>query len=233
MEGGYEVTQSRGIIRKNIEYIKKRRGIVNLICKGYQSGSTLIFDFDEQSVFIDKPKDWSPDNNKFRVAFRNEAMVWMHFVTTVQDITDDALQCALPQELFMLQRRSHYRVLLPTASRVTFTYNKEHYEFDVKDVSVGGMLIYSTMDTEIHQHGSHLKDVILSVPCHDKIPGAENGILTITVAEAEVMREFVRRQHPLLYCFGIRFCLSRPEEEKLLRYVRQRELEGLRKGLNG
>ncbi len=233
MEGGYEITQSSGIIRKNLEHLKKRRVIINLICKGYQSGSTLLFDFDEQSIFIDKPKDWNPDNNKFRVVFRNEAMVWMHFVTMVRATTDDALQCTLPRELFMLQRRGHYRVLLPRESKVSFMYNNELCDFDVKDLSVGGILMYSKFDNEIPQHGKYLKKLLLSVPCHEKLPGAENGILTIEVAEAEVVREFVRQQHPMLFCFGVCFCLTGTDEEKVLRYVRQRELEVLRKGLSG
>jgi hypothetical protein len=233
MEGGYEVTQSPGIVRKNLEYLKKSRIIINLICRGYQSGSTLLFDFNEQGIFIDKPKDWTPDNNKFRVVYRNEAMVWMHFVTMVQDVGPDALKCALPRELYMLQRRSHYRVLLPRDSKVSFIYNDESCAFDVKDLSVGGILMYSKFDNEIPQHGNYLKNLSLSVPCQEKIPGVENGFLTIKVDEAEVVREFVREQHPMLFCFGVRFYLIGPDEEKVLRYVRQRELEVLRKGLNG
>ncbi len=233
MEGGYEVTQSPGIIRKNLEYLKKSRIIVNLVCKGYQSGSTLLFDFDEQYVYIDKPKDWHPDNNKFRVVYRNEAMVWMHFVTLVQDVGEDSLKCLMPKELLMLQRRSHYRVLLPRGSMVSFDYNKERCEFAIKDLSVGGMLIFSKFDNEIPQHGNTLKNVILSIPCQEKMPGVEDGILTVKVDEAEVVREFVLQQYPILFCFGVRFELSSVQEEKVLRYVRQRELEVLRKGISG
>ncbi len=233
MEGGYEVTQSPGIIRKNLEFLKKGRVIINLVCKGYQSGSTLLFDFDEQFISIDKPKDWTPDNNKFRVVYRNDAMVWMHFVTIVRESTDDALKCAIPRELFMLQRRSHYRVLVPSDSRVSFFYNDEPCEFAVKDLSVGGILMYSKFDSEIPRYGNDLKNLLLSVPCHDQIPGVENGTLTVKIDEAEVMREFVRQQHPMLFCFGVRFKLRGTEEEKVLRYVRQRELEVLRKGISG
>lgn len=233
MEGGYEVTQSPGIIRKTMEYLQNNRVIINLVCKGYQSGSTLLFDFDEHSLYIDKPKDWVADNTKFRVVFRNEAMVWLHFITSVREITDDALQCAWPRELFMLQRRSHYRVILPRDSRVSFLYNDEPYNFDVKDLSVGGFMMYSKFDSEMLQHGPYLKNIVLAVPCQDKIPGVENGVLTIKVDEAEVVRDFVREQHPTLFCFGVRFELTGQDEEKVLRYVRQRELEVLRKGLNG
>ncbi len=233
MEGGYEVTQSPGIILKTLELLKTGRLIVSLLCRGYQSGSTLLYDFDEQNIYIDKPKDWNPDNNKFRVVFRNEAKVWMHFVTVVKEITKDALRCHVPKELFMLQRRSHYRVLLPRESRVTFKYNNENHDFKVKDLSAGGMLMYSQFDTDIPQHGNHLKDLILSIPCHEKIPGVENDILIINIDEGDVVREFVRQQHPMLFCFGVRFYLSSTEEEKVLRYVRQRELEVLRKGISG
>jgi c-di-GMP-binding flagellar brake protein YcgR len=233
MEGGYEITQSPGIIRKNLEYLKGRRIIINLVCKGYQSGSTLLFNFDEHSIFIDKPKDWTPDNSKFRVVFRNEAMVWMHFITSVTEVSADALKCTMPREIFMLQRRSHYRVLLPRESRVSFTYNNEPCELAVKDLSVGGILMYSQFDTEIPQHGSTLHNILLSVPCHDKIPGVADGFLSIKIDEATVVREFVRQQYPILFCFGVRFSLSGAEEEKVLRYVRQRELEVLRKGITG
>lgn len=233
MDGGYEVTQSAGIIRKSLAYLKKGRIIIILVCKGYQSGSTLLFDFDGQSLFIDKPKDWTPDNNKFRVIYRNESMVWMHFVTQVQEATADALKCALPQELFMLQRRNHYRVILPRGSQVSFLYAKKECAFEVKDLSASGILMYSKFDTGFPRHGAHLRNLLLSVPCQDKIPGVENGILSILIDEAHVVREFVRQQHPTLFCFGIFFTLSGPEEEKVLRYVRQQELAVLRKGLSG
>ncbi|PLX47490.1 MAG: hypothetical protein C0613_13795 [Desulfobulbaceae bacterium] len=234
MDGGYEVTKSTGIIRKNLEYLKRRRSIINLVCRGYQSGGTLLFDFDDTFIFIDKPKDWTPDNKKFRVVYRNEAKVWMHFVTLVRKVTADALKCAMPQELYMLQRRSHYRVLLPSESRVSFTYsNDEEYRLAVKDLSVGGLLMYTKFDTDIPRHGHHIKNLSLTIPCHDDIPGVENGVLTVKVDDAQVVREFVRQQHPMLFCYGIRFELSSAEEEKVLRYVRQRELEVLRKGLNG
>ena len=233
MEGGYEVTQSPGIILKTLELLKTGKLIVSILCRGYQSGSTLLYDFDEQNIYIDKPKDWTPDNKKFRVVFRNEAMVWMHFVTVVRGSSDDALKCAMPRELFMLQRRSHYRVLLPRNSRVSFLYNKEPCELDVKDLSAGGLLMYSKFDTEIPQHGSYLKDLVLSIPCEEKMPGVENDVLTIEIDEAEIVREFVRQQHPILFCYGVRFYLTGTEEEKVLRYVRQRELEVLRKGISG
>lgn len=233
MDGGYEVTRSLNIIRKALTHVKDGHVIINLICKGYQSGGTVLFDFDENVIFIDKPKDWTPDSPKFRVVFRNEAKVWMHFVTKVIKVTDDALHCLLPRELCMLQRRSHYRVLLPGESRVSFVYNDEQCEFDVQDLSVGGLLMYSKFDCGILQNGNRLKDINLSIPCQDKIPGVEEGFFTLGIAEGEVVREFVQEQHPILFCFGVRFYLSETDEEKVLRYVRQRELQVLRKGLSG
>ncbi len=231
MEGGYETTQSPVIIKNTLEYLQKGRVLVNLLCKGYQSGGTILYSFNDSNILIDKPRDWLRETTKIRVVFRNESKVWMHFQTTVRAIGKDSLKCDSPKALYMLQRRMHYRVETPQGSRLTCSYNNEDSIFAIKDISAGGLLIFAKFNYGIPEAGNHLNKLQISIPCDEASCGAENGIWQMNFKEGDIVREFIQEQPLMLFSYGIRFYPDSKEEEKILRYVRQRELEVLRKGL--
>lgn len=231
MEGGYETTQSPVIIRNTLKYLHKGRCLLNLLRKGYQSGGTILYSFNDTGLLIDKPKDWPGDMSKIRVVFRNEAKVWMHFQTTVRSIGKDSLKCDPPTALFMLQRRMHFRVELPQGSLLTCSYNNEECTFAIKDISAGGLLISAKFNYGIPEAGNHLNQLRISIPCDEAASGAKDGMWEIKFAEGDIVREFIQEQPFMLFSYGIRFYPTSREEEQILRYVRQRELELLRKGL--
>ncbi len=232
MEGGYETTQSPVIIRNTLQFLHKGRILINLLRKGYQSGGTILYSFDNSSILIDKPRDWPQDTTKIRVVFRNESKVWMHFLTTVRTVGRDSLKCDMPTALFMLQRRMHFRVETPQGSRLTCSYNNEECTFAIKDISAGGLLIFAKFNYGIPEAGNHLSQLQITIPCEESASGAEGGIWQIKFTEGDIVREFIQEQPVMLFSYGIRFYPTSKEEEQILRYVSQRELEILRKGLS-
>ena len=232
MEGGYETTQSPVIIRNTLEYLQKGRVLLNLLRKGYQSGGTILYSIKDDHILIDKPKDWPKDTTKIRVVFRNESKVWMHFMTTVRTVGKDSLRCDPPVALFMLQRRMHYRVGTPQGSRLVCSYNNEECTFAIKDLSAGGMLIFAKFNYGIPEAGNHLSALHIAIPCDEESCGAEDGIWQLKLKEGDIVREFIQQQPLMLFSYGVRFYPDSQDEEKILRYVRQRELEVLRKGLS-
>ncbi len=231
MEGGYETTKSPVIIRNTMEYLQKGRILINLLRKGYQSGGTILYSSTSTSLLIDKPKDWPHDTSKIRVVFRNESKVWMHFLTTVRAVGKDSLKCDPPTSLFMLQRRMHYRVETPQGSRLTCSYNNEECSFAIKDISAGGLLIFAKFNYGIPEAGNHLSKLLITIPCDEDSCDAEDGMWQMKFKEGDIVREFIQEQPIILFSYGVRFYPTSQEEEQILRYVRQRELEVLRKGL--
>jgi len=232
IEGGYEITQSPAIIISTMKWLQESRAILSLLSKGYQSGATILYKFTGQHVFIDKPKDWPGKKIRVRVVFRNEAKVWMHFITTILAQSKDGLKCSRPKELFMLQRRNHYRVILPQNSRASFVCDNVSFQLVCKDLSAGGLLMV-TRNSVAMQGVSHITDIVLTIPSEEGfVPEVKGGILNLYIKEADVVREIVQEGPLPLFCHGVRFYCDETEEEKILRYVRQRELEVLRKGVS-
>lgn len=228
---GYEHTRSERIIRQMVSWLRDSRQFVTLLHKGYQSGGTLVVAADDRTVTLDKPRDWPGSNAIVRVVFRNTARLWCHFTGEVTATTVDTLRMSFPDELFMLQRRQHFRINVPADSSATFLYNQKKCKCNIVDVSAGGMLLAARDIGGLPQPGHTIRNISITIPCDDKAVGAENGLLRIKVKEAEAVR-FFRNESARTFCLGVNFSLTPAEEERLMRYIRQRELAMLRKGVN-
>lgn len=230
-EGGYEVTRARKILLLALENLKKERGSITLVQKGYQSGNTMLVDFDDNRLLIDKPRDWPGGITRVRAIFRDNAKLWNHFVANIFQTDKDTLYARFPEEMYLLQRRAHYRVDAPRGSQVTFTYEGQKMKgFFVQDVSSGGMLIFTSMRRNIVLYRNKtIRDIVLNLAIHDSSSQGTGPLLQLQIPEGEVVRGFRNEQLKLIYS-GIKFSCTSLEEETLLKYVRQRELALLRKG---
>lgn len=230
-QAGYEHTRSERIIRHMMNWLQKNRLFVTVLHKGYQSGGTLVINADDKTITLDKPRDWPGSHTAVRVVFRNQTKLWCHFSGEITVATVDTLQLKFPEELFMLQRRQHYRINVPAGSSVTFLYNQKKCKLNVADLSAGGMLLQSKDITGLPQPRHTIKNISLTIPSDDKVAGAENGLLRFQVKEAEVARLF-RNETSRTFCLGVIFSLTPAEEERIMKYIRQRELALLRKGVH-
>ncbi|MFH1216355.1 MAG: hypothetical protein V1706_07630 [Pseudomonadota bacterium] len=225
---GYEYTRSERIIRHMMKWLVENRLFVTVLHKDYQSGGTLVIDVNDKTVILDKPRDWPGSHATARVVFRNATKLWCHFTGVVTATKADSLQLKFPEELFMLQRRKHYRINLPDGSNATFLYNQKKCKLNIEDLSAGGMLLYTKDGIGLPEPQHTIKNIIITVPSDEKAADSENELLRFKVKEAEVVRLF-RNETYRTFCLGVNFSLSSGEEERIMKYIRQRELALLRK----
>lgn len=228
-ENGYEVNSSSGIIITALELIKRKHRFVTLLHKGYQSGKTIIVNFDGTHLFLDKPLDWPEKFSKIRVVFKDEFQVWNHFTVQIIQSGKDTLKTTFPTELFRLQRRSHFRIHVPLGSKASFTQKELTCDgANLINMSVGGMMLSLEKEKNIFHKAidSNINtiDITIFEGHHD------DDRHKITVDKGTVVREVFDKDRNRLE-LGVQFSTAIVEEKNLLQYIRQRELELLRKGI--
>jgi len=225
---GYEKTGSPELIERTIRSIMEKHRFVVLMHKGYQSGNVVIVDIGPGGVVIDKPVDWPGVSRKIRVLFRDEANVWNYFTVTVRAETKDTVKTDFPTELFRLQRRAHFRVPVPAGTTAAFSMGgRRHEGLAVGNLSVGGMLacVPAADKPAGVKEQARIENIVLAIPGDDKEGGRE-----LAVRRGLIVRAFTDEEREQV-CFGVRFSPAPREEELLLQYVRNSELEALRKGV--
>ncbi|MEJ2690969.1 MAG: hypothetical protein P8130_13710, partial [Deltaproteobacteria bacterium] len=200
-----------------------------LVHRNYQSGKSLLVGFENDLLLIDKPLDWPGTESEIRVIYKARNSLWHHFYSTVAFTSSDTLYLSLPSCFFMLQRRTLYRVKTPPGSLASFLHKRNLYaDIMVKDLSACGMLLASPLQQLPLEKGDVLEKIMLTMPLED-----EPCPSTILCQGGKVARSAVDPQNRRRHLFGIKFRATDKEEEAISRYVRQRELELLRKVADG
>lgn len=226
LRSGAQATESREVIVQILSWLVASRELLTLASKGYQSPRTILVGFDEVSLEFDLPLDWPPAQQSIQVLFRDEAMVWNQLRVRVLRVEGDSLFTEFPVRLQRLQRRANYRVIAPLGSTAAFRCEHgEYHGMQVVDISANGVMVCVDHPCPLDT-GDQLLDVELYFP--GLSPGSAGHLF---IRRARVMR--TDQQDNIKYFYGIRFTLERQEEEQLLHYVRQRELELLRKSARG
>ncbi len=241
-ERGHEKTSSHKTIRQALLMVKENNKFIVIAHKNYQSGNTILIDFDDQGLIIDKPLDWSTKIKKIRVLYKDESLVWNYFIVKINSTTKDTLKTQFPTELFRMQRRSHFRVEMPHGSIASFTVHKEEYEnVVISNISIGGMMFcferkdISSPEEFVEQE--KMKNFTILVPkkvkpIADQRVEADLQYEKMTVGKGVVVRSFMDDDNRKI-CLGVKFETTKGEEEKLMKCIRKRELESLRKGILG
>lgn len=223
-DAGYELTTSTTIIKSLLGTLKKERNFITLSHKGYQSFGTILEKITGTECVVDKPKDWAGTPAKIRISFKNAAKVAHHFYTYVTSTTRNNLHLELPKKMYRLQRRSYYRVGLPKGSSATFMYNGKKCKFNIKDISSSGMLIYTKIDEEISQYITKIESISV-------LPSlADDNDFPLTIKKGEIIRSTYNKRHKIFF-YGVHFFPTNREEETILKFIRKRELQILRKGV--
>jgi c-di-GMP-binding flagellar brake protein YcgR len=223
-DAGYELTTSITIIQSLLGTLKKERNFITLSHKGYQSFGTILENVTSTECVVDKPKDWAGTPAKIRISFKNSSKVSHHFYSQVTSATRNNLHLTLPKKMYRLQRRSHYRVDLPEGSIATFMYNGKKCKFNIKDVSLSGMLIYSKIDEKISKHIKQI-DSIAVLPSL-----AEGNDFSLKIKKGEFVRTTYNKRHNIFF-YGVHYMPTSREEEAIMKFIRKRELQILRKGV--
>jgi len=223
-DAGYELTTSTAIIQSLLGTLKKERQFITLFHKGYQSFGTTLEKITGTECVIDKPRDWAGTPDKIRVSFKNASKVAHHFYTYVTSTTRNNLHLELPKKMYRLQRRSHYRVDLPTGSSATFMYNGKKCKFNIQDISSSGMLIYTKIDEEISKYITKVESisVLPSLP--------DDNEFALKIEKGEIVRGTYNKRHKIFF-YGVHFFPTSREAETIMNFIRKRELLILRKGV--
>lgn len=224
-ESGYDITKSPEIISQTLSMLKNKRMFVVIVHKGYQSGSTILVDYDHKHLMIDKPVDWPGTENIIRIVFKDGGKLWNHFTVKVKGVKNDLLYTTTPTKISRLQRRSHFRVETPRGSTVSFTHKDESYDnLELIDISAGGIQACSKEHLPLTGEYDNISNVSLYIP-----PTANIDETYLSIQTGKIVR-ITRNEQQHSYCYGVTFEYIQNEEELLLKYVRQRELELLRYG---
>jgi c-di-GMP-binding flagellar brake protein YcgR len=227
LENGTQSTESHELIRMVLDRLREKRELVSLVHKGYQSPKTVIVNYDDKMLEIDKPIDWPATQEIIHILFKDETMVWNKVRVQVRRTTESSIFTEFPTTLFRLQRRTNYRVGVPNGSTVMFMHKNEMRQgFQVVDVSANGIFVCTDRFAPLEPG-----DILLDLAVF--FPGAGTGLSAGTymnINKGRVMR--ATRGDNKKYCYGILFDLTKGEEEALLQYVRLRERELLRKGMS-
>jgi len=229
-EVGYQRTSCRTIISNLLKSLMKKRRFLCLRQRdGYQSGNTVLVEVAGDRLAIDKPVDWPGNSAPVTLVFRDDHMLINHCTVKVAAVTADTIYTNFPATVYQLQRRSHYRVDVPRASRASMTVRGESVPgFYLHDISANGILV-SRRQEELLAAGEEVSNITLTIPPDDPPrgnPAAQDTV--IFVSKGEVTRTFASSKTRLCYA-GIKLFVDSREEEALLRYVRRRELELLRR----
>ena len=229
-ERGYEKTHSSEIIEQSLTRLMKKRVFISLAQKDYKSGPTVLVGVNQGQILIDKPIDWPDNGPRIRIIFRDKRNLLNQCFVSLISSTRDTIYAHRPTELFRLQRRNNHRVVTPYGSRVSFNYHGLlSRKYIIKDISAGGMLFCT--GRQLRLTGAKLTDISVNIP----LVGADSESERVkdflaNIRAGEVVRT-CRDRYSDLFCYGVSFLPKPTEEDTLAKYVRYRELEMLRAGV--
>jgi c-di-GMP-binding flagellar brake protein YcgR len=229
LEDGREMTTSRQIITNSLSWLKSKRILLTLLHGGYQSGGTIVIGYDHQQLEIDLPADWPNTSPQVRVLFKDRGKIWNYFTAPVKGVTSDSLLLQIPQTIYRLQRRAHFRVEAPRGSEASFIHKgTTHVKLSIQDISAGGMQVCSKTSLPLLPEDK-LTAISLFFPGGNiLLKRDDDPDLVLQIRHGGLARATGQES---TFCYGIRFVCSQNEEKLLLNYVRQLELALLRKGL--
>lgn len=231
LDNGSQLTTSPQLILSALGRLQRKRQLLTVTHKGFQSQRTVLLHYDNTLLQIDKPQDWPGSHTVVYILFKDETQVWNQMKAKVKGVAGDILSLEFPERLVRFQRRANYRVEVPRGSVAMFILRKERYmDQEIRDLSADGMLASMKSRGGFFVSGDELSDIQLSFPGEDGRASA-SSCTSIKIQRGAIVR--VTRDGRYNFCYGVHFELNHSEEVSLLQYVRQRERELLRRGLAG
>lgn len=162
---------------------------------------SLLISLSDDGLLIDKPLEWDDKIGAFRLFLRGLNGRWLFFRTGVTQSMPFSLSLAKPGEVFVLQRRSHQRVLVPQGTRAILKKDGRLLNsFYVRDLSPAGMLVCTASPSSGLALESILNDIVISLPDN----GAKFGRVLPPIDRGQVVRTFIDEESQI-YCHGIAF----------------------------
>jgi len=154
MEDSERISGSK--ISNILDQAKKNRTILKIqaIDSGYD-GLTMIIKINSEkmSFLIDYPGGFDsilPNTRDKRCYFEfgDQNKIFYSFSASIDKISKDKIQLKFPEYIERIQRRESFRITVPSGTKLFCNMNDIKFEFDVIDISEGGVLI--GMKTRYH-----------------------------------------------------------------------------------
>lgn len=207
-----------------LEHLKKSHAILNIHVMGTDfEGLTIILgvsDGEQPRFFIDYPGGGNSPvplsvGKKCYFEFSDEDKIKHSFKTTVHSIFGKRIKFNFPEFIERSQRRKAFRIPVPSGCRLVYSNSNDQYEFDVMNVSAGGLLVSlktTYYNSGILFKGNKLKGLVLSSKQQDIS-------VKINIQAAEIVRlEKIDGSERTNY--GLKFIeIDKKEEDKLKRFI--------------
>lgn len=228
--GEHKMASSPQVLLSTLGLLKNKRVPVFLSLRNYQSAPTIVYDYSDEGVKIDKPRDWQNLPGRCQIFFKDKARVWNYLEVEVISSNEDTVYTSFPKKLHVLQRRDNFRVAVPSGSAVSFTDQELRViEAVIEDISVGGLLVSVRKEDELPPGAkiTQIRCVLRPEPSHNTASSKPD---LLEIKEGAVVRTAPDADNRKVR-LGIKFRISGREEEEVHKFIRKRELELLRKGI--
>lgn len=215
---------SRELIAKSLAVIKKDNVLLVLASlDGRRYGNTILMDFDRDGLTIERPNNFEKSIDRFRIYFKDILGVWSFFQVQTGAVSEDedALVATFPEAMHCLQTRQYQRVAVPEGTRADFWENDQRRSGGlVKDISAGGMLIYTGSTDEQFRLGTIINDIAITLPAGaapTRKSGSPRTALPV-IKKGRIVRTFRDRVDNQV-CHGVAFEAEGESEGELARYI--------------
>ena len=202
LESSFLVEADRERIAKTLYEAKGNHLSLTLVAEdGRVIPQSLLISLSDDGLLIDKPLEWDDSIGSFRLFFRGLNGRWVFFKTGVTQVMPFSLSLAQPGEIFVLQRRSHSRALVPQGTRAILKKDGRLLNsLYVRDLSPAGMLVCTASPSASLSVESILNDIVISLPDI----GTKRGQVLPPIDKGQVVRSFFEEESNI-YCHGIAF----------------------------
>lgn len=234
-------TSNRELIADEIKRIYKQRVWLEIRHPGYKSANTLILSLNKGEIELELPPDWPGKHDTVLLQYRIPGEPWHSLRVRVNRVAGGSIFFSFPDLFTITEKRQYFRVEVPTgseakimlkkrsASKTTRRRRSKFLTATIRDISAGGMAVHPLPMPGVIMPGAHT--MVGPVELNLKID-AKKVWPVMEIEKAEVIRVAETmsgdRTVPVM---GIKFHLSRKEEENLFNYIRHRELAIMKSGV--
>jgi hypothetical protein len=201
-ESSFLVEGDRERIDRTLKEVRENHLALTLVPEdGRVFDQSLLISLSDEGLLIDKPLEWDDTVTTFRLFSRGLNGRWSFFRTGVAQVMPFSLSLARPAEVFVLQRRSYQRVVVPQGTRAILKKDGRLLNsFYVRDLSPAGMLVCTASPSSSLTVESVLNDIVISLPDN----GAKMGRVLPPIDKGQVVRTSYDEENHI-YCHGIAF----------------------------
>lgn len=220
----YHQIDSPELIEKSLHVIKNDSILLVLASPdGRRYGNTILIDFDQQTLQIDKPNNFDEKTiTSFQIYFKDILGVWSFFPVRTIAECDSVLCSTYPAALYRLQRRQYQRVDVPRGTRTVFwTGDQRHQEGGfVKDLSAGGMLICTGTTEEQFGPNTVINDITITLPFAPppRWEDDEASVVLPVIRKGRIVRTFKDSEGEQV-CHGVAFETDGEADNELTSYI--------------